>query len=100
MEDKKSLSSVHHSSFLVHRLLKEGTMTSAAPVVALLYDNSAYVESLGLPRQLGSASPVGLVGRQVAGREFLDAYLTHGDWSELTAVVYNQASADSLLRFC
>lgn len=34
----------------------------------------------------------------VAGREFLDAYFTHGDWQELTAIVYNQASAQSLAR--
>src|SRR5688572_12240905 len=68
--------------------------------VALLYDDSAYLESLGPPRATPGDGPVGLVGRQVAGREFLDAYLGHGDWSELTAVVYTRASADSLSRLC
>jgi glycosyltransferase involved in cell wall biosynthesis len=69
------------------------------PAVALLYDDSAYVET----RQTGKSSgakPVGLVGRQVAGREFLDAYLTHGEFSELLAVAWNQASADSLAAVC
>jgi hypothetical protein len=74
-------------------------MICATPAVALLYDNSAYVETLQRPQQLGPDSPAGLVGREVAGREFLDAYLTHGDWSELTAVVYNRDSAETLRRF-
>ena len=66
---------------------------------ALLYDDSAYIETLSLSSG-GNGGPVGLVGRQVAGREFLDAYLTHGEASELAAVVWNQASAQSLTRFC
>jgi hypothetical protein len=36
----------------------------------------------------------------VAGREFLDAYLQHGRWTELIAVVYNQPSANSLTHVC
>jgi glycosyltransferase involved in cell wall biosynthesis len=68
--------------------------------IALLYDDSAYVESVHRPRARTADGPAGLVGRQVAGREFLDAFLTHGTWDELTAVVYHHASADSLVRFC
>jgi glycosyltransferase involved in cell wall biosynthesis len=43
-------------------------------------------------------APAGLMGRQVAGKEFLDAYLTYGDWSELLALVFTQPSAQSLAR--
>jgi glycosyltransferase involved in cell wall biosynthesis len=38
------------------------------------------------------------MGRQVAGKEFLDAYLKHGQWTELVALVRNRPSADSLRR--
>jgi len=68
--------------------------------VALLYDDSAYQESLVQRRGSGGEGPVGLVGRQVAGREFLDAYLTYADRPDLVAVVWNQASATSLTRLC
>src|SRR5207248_9417772 len=44
-------------------------------------------------------APQGLMGRQVAGKEFLDAYFRHGDWDDLVAVVYNPASAASLGQF-
>jgi glycosyltransferase involved in cell wall biosynthesis len=64
--------------------------------VALLYDDSAYVETLGTPGQAVPGAPAGLMGRQVAGKEFLDAYFRHGDWDELVGLVYNQASAASL----
>jgi glycosyltransferase involved in cell wall biosynthesis len=67
--------------------------------VSLLYDDSAYVEAAGRPREPAGEGPAGLVGRQVAGREFLDAFFAHGSWTDLTAVVYNQASADSLARY-
>jgi len=65
--------------------------------IALLYDDSAYVE-VARQTPADAEAPAGLVGRLVAGREFLDAYLTYGDWEELTAIVYNQASAESLSR--
>jgi glycosyltransferase involved in cell wall biosynthesis len=73
-------------------------MESRVVPVALLYDDSAYVETLRR-RQAGPEASTGLVGREVAGREFLDAYLSHGRWDELTGVVYNQPSANSLTRF-
>jgi glycosyltransferase involved in cell wall biosynthesis len=75
-------------------------MNSGPQSLALLYDNSAYLETLQPVRQTGGDAPAGLVGRQVAGREFRDAFLSHGSWEELTVMVYNQASADSLLRYC
>ncbi len=64
----------------------------------LLYDDSGYVETLQRPPDAGQNAPAGLMGRQVAGKEFLDAYLTHGNWNELHALVYNQPSAQSLVR--
>ena len=60
------------------------------PIVALVYDDDAYVEA-------GGAAP-GLMGRQVAGQSFLDAYLGHGTFAELTALVRHRASANSLIR--
>ncbi len=58
------------------------------PRVALVYDDNAYVEASG-------RAPA-LMGRQVAGQSFLDAYLTHGSFSALAAVVHTRASAESL----
>ncbi len=64
-------------------------MTLAAdPRVALVYDDNAYVEAGG--------GALGLMGRQVAGRSFLDAYLAHGTFSELAALVQKRASGSSL----
>jgi hypothetical protein len=54
------------------------------PKVALVYDDDAYVEA-------GGGTP-GLMGRQVAGRSFLEAYLSHGTFSELAALVGPRAS--------
>src|SRR6516162_9168657 len=65
----------------------------------MLYDDSAYVETLAPPEQQAPRGPAGLMGRQVAGKEFLDAYFSHGDWDELVGLVYNQASAESLAHF-
>jgi glycosyltransferase involved in cell wall biosynthesis len=67
--------------------------------VALLYDDSGYVETVR-PGRGGGEQPMGLVGRQVAGREFLDAYLRHGDYRELTAVVWNPTSAATVSALC
>ena len=71
-------------------------MTFTPARAPLLYDDSAYAESLR-PAQPDSGGPMGLMGRQVAGREFLDAFLTHGEWAQLTALIHNQANAESLI---
>jgi glycosyltransferase involved in cell wall biosynthesis len=60
------------------------------PDVALVYDDNAYVEAGG--------GALGLMGRRVAGRAFLDAYLTHGSFSQLTALVPSRDRAASLER--
>ncbi len=66
------------------------TPVGSQTVVALFYDEDAYVEA-------GGAAP-GLMGRQVAGRSFLDAYLRHGTFSEMAAVVRERKSSASLLE--
>ncbi len=60
------------------------------PVVALVYDDDAYVEAGG--------AAIGLMGRQVAGRAFLEAYLKHGTFSEMAALVRARDSAGSLAQ--
>jgi glycosyltransferase involved in cell wall biosynthesis len=60
------------------------------PVIALVYDDDAYVEAGG--------AAIGLMGRQVAGRSFLDAYLRNGTFSEMAAVVPARDSAASLVQ--
>jgi glycosyltransferase involved in cell wall biosynthesis len=68
--------------------------------IALLYDDSGYVETLRAQGPAVPGAPVGLMGRQVAGREFLDAFLSFGSWNELAVVVRDSANAESLVRFC
>jgi glycosyltransferase involved in cell wall biosynthesis len=75
-------------------------LTDPPPAVALYYDPDGYVEQIGRPARRGVGAPVGLMGRQVAGRAFLDAYLTFGRWDELTAVVRARPRATPLIRLC
>lgn len=74
-------------------------MNTDSPANAAFYfDADAYTESHG---RVGSATgPAGLMGRQVAGKEFLDAYLSHGRWSQLHAVVRSQDRSEPLVRIC
>ena len=69
------------------------------PAVALWYDPDGYVETVA-PRPPAEGGAVGLMGRQVAGREFLNAYLSHGRWDTLTAVVRTRDRADPLIELC
>ena len=75
-------------------------MTDRKARIALYYDDSGYVETLEPPAKPRAGAPIGLVGRQVAGKEFLDAYLSYGDWTELVAVVPDAESVRSLLETC
>ncbi|MFV1969227.1 MAG: hypothetical protein ACC628_27720, partial [Pirellulaceae bacterium] len=70
------------------------------PPIALYYDDSGYQETLRRPTQAGLSAPVGLMGREVAGKEFLDAYLNYGRWSELVALAPSRAGGESLLETC
>jgi len=63
---------------------------SAQPTVGLFYHEDAYVEAGG--------KAMGLMGRQVAGQAFLEAYLRHGTFSELTALLRHRGPADSLVE--
>ena len=73
-------------------------MATSQPAIGLFYDDSAYVETVRSPHSAGSDGPMGLMGRQVAGREFLDAFLTHGNLTWL-GVLKNEASSASLAVF-
>jgi glycosyltransferase involved in cell wall biosynthesis len=75
-------------------------MAAAGNKIALFYDEDAYTEMLGPPLKETTGGPIGLMGRQVAGKEFLDAYLSHGSWTEMVAIVRSRAAADGLLRLC
>ena len=68
----------------------QGSAVAMEPVVALVYDDDAYVEA-------GGVAP-GLMGRQVAGRSFLEALLRDGSFSELVALVQSRERAASLLK--
>jgi glycosyltransferase involved in cell wall biosynthesis len=75
-------------------------MSPAGYQLALLYDDDGYVEVPGQPPRGPAGNRTGLMGRQVAGKEFLDALFRHGSWTALHALVRNQASARSFLRYC
>ena len=75
-------------------------MADVTGKIVFFYDDDAYVEPLGQPSQEAVKNSTALMGRQVAGCEFLDAYLTHGSWTELVALVREPSQADSLFRFC
>jgi glycosyltransferase involved in cell wall biosynthesis len=68
--------------------------------IALLYDDDAFVEVAGGRRATSPGGPAGLMGRQVAGRSFLDAYLAHGSWGRLVALVRDPKGAETLTRSC
>jgi glycosyltransferase involved in cell wall biosynthesis len=68
--------------------------------IGLFYDDDAYVEPTSVTSAPGAERPAGLVGRQVAGRSFFDAYLAHGTWNELAVLVRHRAAAQSLEQFC
>ena len=70
------------------------------PKISLYYSDSAYTETLHQPRGVMPGVPLGLMGREVAGKEFLDAYLSHGSWTELVALVPDSASLESIKRLC
>lgn len=64
---------------------------------AFLYDNDAHVEKnqrLG-PEVKGAR---GLVGRQVASSEFIDAYIRHGRWDRIVGLVRTESSRASLVE--
>jgi glycosyltransferase involved in cell wall biosynthesis len=75
-------------------------MTPRPLPIALLYDDSAYSETLQPVHTASGEQPRRLVGRQVAGHEFLDAYLSYGEYDQMIGAVWNQASADSLVQRC
>ena len=67
--------------------------------VALLYDNDGYVELLQRRENAPPEAARGLMGRQVAGKEFLDAYLRFGRWDQLVTLVRNESSRKSIINY-
>jgi glycosyltransferase involved in cell wall biosynthesis len=67
--------------------------------IALLYDNDGYVDTAAQPPPPGGEPHTGPIGRRVAGKEFLDAFLTHGTWTKLVALVRDGSSSDTLASY-
>ncbi|HTK76997.1 MAG TPA: glycosyltransferase family 4 protein [Gemmataceae bacterium] len=77
------------------------TASPAGPdSIALLYDDGAYVETLKAPAGQSANAPLGLMGRQVAGKAFLEALLAHGRASQYLAITLNAPSAHSFANLC
>ena len=70
-------------------------MNTLPPTLALQYDADAYVETIRRASDSPPEAPLGLMGRQVAGVGFLDAFLTHGRRNDLVALVKNRHQAES-----
>jgi len=68
--------------------------------IGLFYDDDAYVEPTAVGDGSGGDRAAGLVGRQVAGRSFFDAYLAYGTWTEMAVLVRQRGTARSVERFC
>lgn len=71
------------------------------PEIAFFYAESAYQEptiKTGMPQ--AASGPKGIMGRQVAGTEFLNAYFEHGKWEVLNAIVGNSTEANYLSDYC
>lgn len=64
----------------------------------MFYDSDAYVEKTTV--QKSATGPMGLMGRQVAGKEFLDAYFAHGNCSKLVALVRNATNGKIFEDYC
>ena len=70
--------------------------TDDHPRVAFVYDEDAHVEPTRREAAPELNSGPGLFGRHVANSEFLDAWLSHGNWQRMVGVVASQRSGDSL----
>src|SRR4051794_38587968 len=72
-------------------------MPDPLDAIALVYDDDAFREVTQQQRAgEKQKGPMGLMGRQVAGKEFLDALLDQGRWPALVALVGNPAGAASV----
>lgn len=69
----------------------------ARPVVALLQDGDAFDEPVVSGVRASSRGPSGLMGRHVAGRTFLEAYLRHGTFSELAVLARERSFAQPVI---
>jgi glycosyltransferase involved in cell wall biosynthesis len=72
--------------------------TAGPPRVALVYAADAHEEVVRPDPTPAPGMPSGLMGRQVAGRGFLDAYITHASPDELVAIVRDPKATDALAK--
>lgn len=75
---------------------RDAVVADASPRIGLLYENDAHAEPQWQAAGAAPKPPDGVFGRHVANSEFLGAWLNHGHWEQLLAVVSGQASAESL----
>lgn len=68
--------------------------------VTLLYDDDGYVETTKPVAGRAGSSVFGLMGRQVAGKAFLEGLLTYGRSGEYVGLIGNQPSEKSFHHFC
>lgn len=64
--------------------------------VALYYDDDGYVELTELRNRPAANQAMGLMGRQVAGKGFLDGYFKYGRFDQLVAVMNSKRSRATL----
>jgi glycosyltransferase involved in cell wall biosynthesis len=68
--------------------------------IGLYYDDDAYVEPTVRPASPSVDRAAGLMGRQVAGRSFFEAYLDLGTWDSLAVLVSDRRASASIEQFC
>ncbi|QDV33056.1 glycosyltransferase family 4 protein [Tautonia plasticadhaerens] len=80
-------------------------MASEHDTIGLYYAQDGYVEPSRSGRSRGAApnkaaeGAAGLMGRHVAGKEFLDAFFRFGRWSKLVALVPDEPSARAIRSY-
>lgn len=72
------------------------------PSLAIQYHRAAYTETASIRDKAHrpSSSPAGLMGREVASKEFLSALLRYGRWSRLDALLSADEDRETLTKAC
>src|SRR5689334_10918612 len=75
-------------------------MNAVPSKIGLYYHEDAYQEMPAEPPKGRGGEPRILMGRRVAGQDFLDAYLRHGACPELVGLVPSAAAGQAFNRLC
>lgn len=76
------------------------TQPIIVPAISFLYETDAFVVTPAGRVQLpGTVETTGINARQVAGKEFLDAWLRYGEGKAVFAFVRNQRNADAIQKY-